>query len=165
MSGAGGVLRCIRGSERAENKGMSDSDQFGWAFRIFIDGGCPLCAREASFMERLDKGRGRLDVVDIAAAGFEPGVFEKDGVALTYDAMMASIHGQEPDGRIVTGVEVFRRSYEVVGWGWLLGWTRLPVLRWFADLGYAFFAKHRLRFTGQSKACEVPAGAERRAAG
>ena len=29
--------------------------------RILIDGDCPLCSREMRLLERLDRGRGRLE--------------------------------------------------------------------------------------------------------
>jgi len=100
-------------------------------------------------MERLDRGRGRLVTEDIADPAFDPTSY-----GLTYERMMATIHGQTPDGRVITGVEVFRQAYGAVGWGWVLNWTRLPVVRWFADRAYDFFAKHRLIFTGRRGACE-----------
>ncbi len=137
-------------SDSPSHTNPSTYDGGTWAFRIFVDGGCPLCRREASFMERLDKGRGRLDVVDIAKPDFDPAPLGTD-----FQSMMDHIHGQEPDGTLVTGVEVFRRSYTVVGWGWLLNWTKLPIIRTIADAAYRFFAKYRLTFTGRKGECAV----------
>lgn len=113
-------------------------------FTILIDGACPLCAREASFMRKLDRGRGRLALVDIAAPEFDPGHY-----GTTMDRLMAEIHGVTPEGRLVTGVEVFRRAYGAVGWGWLLAPTGWPGLRWVSDRAYAWFARNRLRWTGR----------------
>ncbi|MEM9167747.1 MAG: DUF393 domain-containing protein [Planctomycetota bacterium] len=113
-------------------------------FTILIDGDCPLCKKEAAMLSRLDRGRGGLELVDIAADGFEPSEYGR-----TMDDLMGSIHGRTSDGTIVTGVEVFRRAYAAVGLGWLLGWTRWPIARPIADAVYRFFAKHRLRLTGR----------------
>jgi len=131
-----------------------------WRFRIFIDGGCPLCAREATLMEKLDKGRKQgspnLDIIDIAKPDFDPAQFTKDGRTLTHADFMATIHGQHPDGSVISGLDVFRQTYAAVGHAWVLNWTRLPVIRWFANKAYDLFAKHRLRLTGRKNACPTP---------
>ena len=124
-----------------------------WRFKIFIDGDCPLCAKEARLMRRMDRGRGALVLEDIAAPSFEPSRY-----GVTYEQMMATIHGQMPDGRVVTGVEVFRQAYAAVGWGWLLSWTRLPVVCWLSDRVYRWFAKHRLTLTGRRRSCAGACG-------
>lgn len=109
-----------------------------WTFEIFIDGGCPLCSREARLMARLDRGRGRLQLTDITAPGFDPAAHGID-----YDAAMQSIHGRWSDGRIVTGVEVFRAAYQAIGLGWLWAPTGWPGLRQGCDAAYRVFAKRR----------------------
>jgi predicted DCC family thiol-disulfide oxidoreductase YuxK len=121
----------------------SDSQRF----RLFYDGDCPLCAREIALLRRLDR-RGHLDLVDIAAPGF-------DGVpdGLDHGDLMARIHGQLPDGRVVEGMEVFRRAYGAVGWGWLLAPTAWPGVRVLANAAYRWFARHRLRLTGRRPEC------------
>jgi predicted DCC family thiol-disulfide oxidoreductase YuxK len=118
-------------------------------FTILIDGLCPLCKREANLMARLDKGRGRLALVDIAAPEFDAGRY-----GTTMDAVMGTIHGVAADGTLITGMEVFRRAYAAVGYGWTLAWTGWPGVRWVCDAGYRLFAKYRLRLTGRS-ACET----------
>lgn len=121
-------------------------------FTLLIDGDCPLCKREASLLARLDRGRERLRLVDIAAPGF---VAERYGVTL--EEAMGHIHGVLPDGRLVMGVEAFRRAYAAVGWGWVVAWSRLPVVGAVVDRAYEVFAKHRLRLTGRGceGACRV----------
>jgi predicted DCC family thiol-disulfide oxidoreductase YuxK len=114
---------------------------------VFFDGECPLCAREISMLRRLDRSR-RLDLVDIAAPGFDacpPG--------LDRDDLMARIHGQRPDGTVVEGMDVFRGAYAAVGLGWLLAPTAWPGLRRLADAAYRWFARNRLRWTGREHAC------------
>ncbi|MDX9910663.1 MAG: DUF393 domain-containing protein [Phycisphaerales bacterium] len=115
---------------------------------IYIDGSCPLCRREARFLERLDRGRGRLRMVDIADLGFDP-----ETAGRSIDELMGRIHAAAQDGSMITGVEVFRRAYRAVGWGWLLAWTAWPGLRWLADAGYILFARYRHLFGGGRAAC------------
>ncbi|MDY7107308.1 MAG: DUF393 domain-containing protein [Planctomycetota bacterium] len=115
---------------------------------IFIDGECPLCRREARTLERLDRGRGRLKLVDITDASFDPGRFGR-----SVDQMMAAIHGRLPDGTMITGMEVFRRAYAAVGLGWLLAPTAWPGLRRLFDRLYAWFARNRTRLTGRGSDC------------
>jgi predicted DCC family thiol-disulfide oxidoreductase YuxK len=119
-------------------------------FTILIDGDCPLCAREAAFLRRLDAGRGRLELIDIAGENFDAARFGR-----SHETLMARIHGVLPDGSVIEGVEVFRRGYAAVGRGWVLSWTRLPGLRLLADAGYRWFARNRLRWTGRGDACSA----------
>ena len=67
---------------------------------------------------------------------------------------MGRIHGVLPSGAVVEGVEVFRRAYAAVGYGWLLAWTRWPVLRALADAAYRLFAHYRLQLTGRRGHCD-----------
>ena len=115
------------------------------AFTIMIDGECPLCRHEGRLLGRLDRGRGRLRVLDITEPGFDPGDYGR-----SMDDVMGSIHGVTPDGAVVSGVEVFRRAYAAVGWGWLLAWTRWPVARPLVDACYRWFARNRMRLTFRS---------------
>jgi predicted DCC family thiol-disulfide oxidoreductase YuxK len=117
-------------------------------FTMLFDGGCPLCRREADFLRRLDRGRGRLELVDIAADNFDAGRFGR-----SLDELMAEIHGVLPDGRVVSGMEVFRQAYGAVGLGWILAMTRQPILSRITDAAYAWFARNRLRLTGRQQVC------------
>jgi predicted DCC family thiol-disulfide oxidoreductase YuxK len=78
-----------------------DADS-SWRIRVLYDGDCPLCVREAAFLARRDAGRGRLQLEDIAAEGFDPRVY-----GLDERRVMARIHGVLPGGEVVEGVEVF----------------------------------------------------------
>lgn len=120
----------------------------GAPFTFLFDGECPLCAREVRLLRRLDRGRGRLLMEDIAAPGFDAGVYGLDP-----ETVMARIHGVLPDGTVIEGVEVFRRAYAAVGLGWLLAPTRWPGLRGLSDWAYRVFARNRLRWTGREDAC------------
>ena len=110
---------------------------------LFYDGACPLCAREARALRRLDR-RGRLKLTDLAAPGFD-----SDETGVPMERLLVRIHGRLPDGTIVEGVEVFRRAYAAVGFGPLVALTRLPGLSHLLDLAYGWFARNRLRLTGR----------------
>ena len=118
------------------------------AFRVLFDGGCPLCRREAALLRWLDGDRGRLVLEDITAPGFNPARY-----GASMDQVMGEIYGVLPDGRLVTGMEVFRRAYAAVGLPWLLAPTRWPGVKGIADAAYAWFARNRLRLTGRGD-CE-----------
>lgn len=101
-------------------------------------------------MERMDRGRGRLIIEDIAAESFDPARY-----GLTMEAVMGAIHGVLPDGRVVAGMEVFRRAYGVLGLGWLLRWTAWWPFRPVVDRFYRWFARNRMWLTGRGKGCDT----------
>ena len=133
-----------------------------WQFKILYDGECPLCRREARFLQGRDR-HGRLAFEDITAPGFDPALYHS-----TKDKLMGVIHGVFPDGRIVRKVEVFREAYRAIGLGWLLAPTGWPGLRWLADRGYEWFARNRIgigRLFGRkcnSETCAIPTGKNHR---
>lgn len=122
-----------------------------WTVEAFFDGDCPLCVKEVSFLQKLDR-KARIRWSDIAAPDFDAGEVGK-----THAELMASMHGRLPDGTWIEGVEVFRRLYAAVGFRPLVALTRLPGISQLADLGYALFAKNRLRLTGrcESESCAI----------
>lgn len=117
-------------------------------FRILIDGQCVLCRTEGRMLERLDAGRGRLEIVDITAPEFDPAA-----IGATHDQVMGKIHGITADGRVITGMEVFRWAYRAVGWGWLWAPTGWPLLRPIFDAFYRWFARNRYWLTGRRNPC------------
>jgi len=125
-------------------------------FEILVDGECPLCRREAAVLARLDRGRGRVKITDIADRDFAAGAY-----GITRADAMGTIHGVREDGTLVTGMAVFRGAYAAVGLGWLLAPTGWPLLRPCFDALYRWFARHRLRLTGRcaDDRCVSPGGA------
>jgi predicted DCC family thiol-disulfide oxidoreductase YuxK len=119
-----------------------------WRIKVLIDGDCPLCRREGDLWKRLDRGRGRIVLEDIAATNFDPELY-----GLTREQVMDHIHGVLPSGEVIRGMEVFRQAYGALGWGWLLAPTGWPIFKPLFDLGYRWFARNRLRFTGRIFAC------------
>jgi predicted DCC family thiol-disulfide oxidoreductase YuxK len=118
---------------------------------ILFDGECPLCMREVAVLRRLDRRR-RVRFTDIAAKDFDASSY-----GLTQEDVMARIHGRLPDGRVIEGVEVFRRVYQAVGFGWLVPITRWPLVRPVLERLYTWFAANRLHLTGRCTAasCSV----------
>lgn len=116
----------------------------GWQIRILYDAECPLCAREGRLLQRLDGGRGRIDLEDISDPAFDASRYGVDPADLE-----AKLHGVLPDGTLVQGVEVLARAYEAVDWGWLAAPARWPGTRWLLDRAYLWFARNRLRLTGR----------------
>lgn len=119
---------------------------------VFYDGDCPLCLREINLLKRWDR-KNRIQFTNIASREFDP-----TSVGKTYDELMSQIYGRLPDGTLIQGVEVFRRLYAAVGFGPLIAITRWPGISQLLSVGYALFAKNRLRLTGRCRdgVCAVP---------
>ena len=135
-------------SEVLETSIGSEVSHQSWGIRVLYDAECPLCVREIGFLERRDRGRGKIQFEDISDPDFDPGRY-----GLTAEQVMARIHGVIPDGSVVEGVEVFRRAYSSVGLSWVVAPTRWPGFRSLAELCYRVFARNRLRWTGRENAC------------
>ena len=121
-------------------------------FEVFFDGDCPLCRREINFLQRRDK-KGAIRFTDIAEPRFDAGTFD-----MTQGDFMAQIRGRMPDGRFISGVEVFRQLYSAVGFGWAVRLSRAPGIAWLLELAYQWFAKNRLQLTRRcaDNVCAVP---------
>ncbi|MEZ4401781.1 MAG: DUF393 domain-containing protein [Kofleriaceae bacterium] len=128
----------------------------GATIEVFFDGECPLCMREIRMLQRKDR-HGRIQFTDIAAPTFDAAAYGRDQATL-----MARIHGRLPDGSWIEGIEVFRRLYTAIGFGWLVAVTRVPGISHLCRLGYWVFARNRLRWTGRCApdgSCRIPAPA------
>jgi len=116
---------------------------------ILYDGGCPLCRREVTFLERRDRQRHAdqttLAFVDIDRPDYDPQAHQ----GITYREAMGRIHGVEANGTVLQDLAVFRRAYELVGLGWLYAPTRWPVVGPLAEGAYGLWARLRLAITGR----------------
>jgi predicted DCC family thiol-disulfide oxidoreductase YuxK len=123
---------------------------------VFYDGACPLCAREVRMLQGLDRDR-RIRFIDIAADRFD-----SQEVGVPWAALAARMHARLPDGRLIDGVEVFRRMYAAVGFARLVALTRWPGVAQLLEIAYRLFARFRHRLTGRcvSGACEPARGQE-----
>lgn len=62
---------------------------------------------------------------------------------------MRKLRAVLPTGEVVTGVEVFRKTYDAIGLGWVFHLTRMPIIHELADTIYDIWAENRLRITGR----------------
>ncbi|MDF1743955.1 MAG: DUF393 domain-containing protein [Gimesia sp.] len=120
----------------------------------FYDEACPLCRSEVNFIRRLDRQQ-KILFTNIADLSFDATAYGR-----TQDQLMNEMHARLSDGSWITGVEVFRRLYAAVGFGWLVSMTRLYGVSQILDLLYRIFASKRLSLTGRchaaNKSCAVP---------
>lgn len=120
------------------------------ALTTFFDGGCPLCSREIAHYRKIDRAE-RIHWVDITQ---EPETLAAAGLDLP--SAMRRLHVQEPDGRLLSGVEAF-----VAIWRRLPRWqllarlvTRLRLTR-ALEWGYQRFAERRFRQRCAEGACPI----------
>ncbi|GBF89925.1 hypothetical protein Rsub_02629 [Raphidocelis subcapitata] len=116
-----------------------------WEIRMLYDGECSLCMKEVNFLRARDAGRNKIDFVDIASPGYDPAA----NAGIGYATAMEKIHAIGADGRVITGVEVFRRLYEAVGLGWVYAVTKNDAVGRAADKLYDFWARYRTQITGR----------------
>lgn len=121
------------------------------ALTIFYDGGCPLCVREMKHLKRLDRDN-KMAFEDILVDDFQaryPNISVENANQI--------LHGMNADGGMIYGLDVTHSAWRLVGRGWLTAPLRWPVIRWFADKAYLFFARNRNQIskvlTGKSR-CE-----------
>lgn len=108
-------------------------------FTLFYDGRCPLCMQEIAHLRRWNQA-GRVRFVDIHSE-----TFRREFPQLEFDRAMQTLHGQLPDGRIITGYEVTVEAWERVGKGHWVRWLRWPGVRRLSPLLYRLFARNRHR--------------------
>ncbi|MBP0021383.1 MAG: DUF393 domain-containing protein [Cyanobacteria bacterium SBLK] len=122
-----------------------------WKIKLLYDGQCPLCLREVRFLQQRDAGRGWVVFVDIAREDYNAAQHGN----IDFETAMGRIHALLPDGTIVKNVEVFRRTYEILGMGWIYAATRLPLIGAIADRLYGIWADYRLVLTGRPSLEEI----------
>ena len=108
---------------------------------LFYDGSCPLCTKEILLLKKYDKNR-EIQFEDITLDNF-PERFTHINLAKA-DAI---IHGQLPDGEVITGMDVTFLAWEIVNRNKWLRLFKLPFIRTITDWTYLFFAKHRKKIT------------------
>jgi len=128
----------------------------GWRLKMLYDGRCHICSREVHWLRRrAQRKQAPLAFEDITAADFDPTRY-----GLTHEQVHRQMYGVLSNGSLVSGLAAFRRAYHQVGLGWLLAWTRWPILRPLSEVGYAAFARLRphlpRRPTGEADRCAAP---------
>ena len=124
-----------------------------WKIKLLYDGACPLCLREVNFLRKKDAGRGLVALVDIAEPDYNPNFH----AGVEFETAMGRIHGVLPDGTVIQNMEVFRRTYDILGMGWVYAITGLPVVGTIADWLYGIWADWRLPLTGRPNLATIVA--------
>ena len=95
--------------------------------KIFYDGGCPLCLSEMKHLMKLDQQQ-KIDLVDINQESFQakyPNINREKADRI--------LHGQLANGKILLGLDVTHKAWNLVGKGKWIAIIRWPIIRIFAD--------------------------------
>ena len=119
---------------------------------VFFDGDCPLCTKEVDLIADKDTSD-QILFTDIAAPHFVA-----DSRGYTQQELMDEIRAVLPDGTRLSGVEVFRRMYSLIGFRRSVSMTRMWGVRHGLDVAYKVWAKNRLKWTGRctDEVCSMP---------
>ena len=104
---------------------------------------------EVNFLQKRDIND-RIMFTDLSSPSYEPA----DHGNVQFADGMKKLRAVLPDGRVVVGVEVFRKTYEAIGLGWLFALTNVPIIHEIADVLYDIWAENRLRITGRPELAE-----------
>jgi predicted DCC family thiol-disulfide oxidoreductase YuxK len=115
---------------------------------IFVDGACPIYAREIALMKRLDRRR------QLAFCDFSRLEYDAISIGVAPSELGTVIHARWADGSVITGVKVFREMWEAVGLGLLTKLSRLSFVEPLLFRAYGWFAQNRLWLTGRVNPCQ-----------
>jgi predicted DCC family thiol-disulfide oxidoreductase YuxK len=137
-------------SQIPSSNGESAKPLFPEELNIIYDSKCGICKLEMDFLARRDEKlygltSRKLRLTDIESEDYNPDDPSNGGVS--YKKGMAAIHAVTADGRVIEGVPVFGRAYDLVGLGWYLRFMEWPVMKPVAAWGYEAFAKYRTYVT------------------
>lgn len=111
---------------------------------VLYDAMCSVCSATANKLRKLDNSRNRLSMVDLRQ---ETTLLEKHN--LSPADVRRVMHAITPDGQIHIAMDAVRLSMQAVGRGWMINWTKLPIIRPITDRLYITFANNRLRWFGK----------------
>ncbi|MEL6158803.1 MAG: DCC1-like thiol-disulfide oxidoreductase family protein [Cyanobacteria bacterium J06623_5] len=131
-----------------------------WKVNLLYDGDCPLCLREVNFLRKKDAGRGLVKFTDIADLNYRP----EDNGGVDFETAMGRIHAVLEGGTVVKNVEVFQRTYDALGIGWIYAATKWPVIGPIINKIYDLWADKRLALTGRPSLQQVVAEREEKIA-
>jgi predicted DCC family thiol-disulfide oxidoreductase YuxK len=137
-------------SQTPSSDGKSARPLFPEELNIIYDSKCGICKLEMDFLalrdEKLYGSTSRkLRLTDIESEDYNPNDPSNGGVS--YEKGLAAIHAVTADGRVIEGVPVFVRAYDLVGLGWYLRFLEWPVMKPVATWGYEVFARYRTYVT------------------
>ena len=116
---------------------------FPESLNLIYDGECGVCRWEVEHLRSLGAA-GRVTFTDLEDA-YDDDAPRNAGVS--YARGMAAITAVRADGEVLTGLPAFEAAYEAVGFGWLFGLTKLPLVGRLLGAGYAAFARVRTNLT------------------
>ena len=105
---------------------------------VLYDSKCMVCLTNKALLNWFDRGRERLQFVDIRSPDYSP---QLHGGVLYEDAML-HFH-VIAQGVVAEGSEAVFAAYQAVGLGWFINILRLPIVRFFVNAMYGFVSKHR----------------------
>ncbi|MDC9500345.1 MULTISPECIES: thiol-disulfide oxidoreductase DCC family protein [unclassified Pseudoalteromonas] len=108
---------------------------------IFYDASCPLCNTEMQHLKDADT-KHKIVLVDLNSHDFSARY-----PSVNKNKAMAILHAQLPTGEMIYGLDVTYQAWKTVGKYRWLKIFRLPIIRYFADAAYMFFAKHRQKIS------------------
>ena len=117
---------------------------------LLYDSECPICQMEVDFLMKRDI-HNRIRFTDLSSPDYNP---EEHG-NVKFEDGMRKIRAVLPDKRVVTGVEVFRQTYDAIGLGWIFAATKMPVIGQITDFLYDIWAENRLRITGRGDMADI----------
>eukprot|EP00930_Biecheleria_cincta_P016911 TRINITY_DN13599_c0_g1_i1.p1 TRINITY_DN13599_c0_g1~~TRINITY_DN13599_c0_g1_i1.p1 ORF type:complete len:373 (+),score=60.19 TRINITY_DN13599_c0_g1_i1:26-1120(+) len=125
-----------------------------WAINLLYDGDCPSCMKQVEFLrKRMDENpeyEGLVRLTNLQSPDYDP---EAHG-GIVFEDGMRHIHAITREGEVITGMDVFRRIYSIVGMQWVYDVTTLPVVGAFFDWLYDWFSEYRLRAAGREDILE-----------
>lgn len=92
---------------------------------LYVDGACPLCAREVLWLKR-HALPSRLQLVDISSD-----TFDCEGLGVTLADLQNKLHARSASGQWLTGLDATYWSWRAAGlgtWAMPLGWRPLRPL-------------------------------------
>ncbi|WP_028021993.1 thiol-disulfide oxidoreductase DCC family protein [Enterovibrio calviensis] len=136
---------------------------------VFYDGSCPLCVAEMDQLRALNT-QNHLRFEDILAEDFQsryPTIDPAAASNVLHGLLSDTDQLNDADGQLLLGLDVTHKAWSLVGKKRWIAVLRWPVIRWFADRAYLFFARNRYHisylFTGKSRcepcskgACDLP---------
>ncbi len=115
---------------------------------VLYDGWCSACTAATQRLRKLDNNRDRLKLIDLRTDDTLVKAHNLDPKEIR-----RVMHAITPDGRVLTAMDAVRETMRAVNRGWLVAWTKLPLVSWLCDRFYLWFAHNRLRFFGRADAC------------
>ena len=101
---------------------------------LYVDGDCPLCAREVAWLRR-QADPARLILIDISAPEFDASGLDRD-----VNALRNRLHARTANGSWLTGIDATLWSWRAAGlgrWAAPLAW---PLLRPVLLIAYKLFS-------------------------